>query len=399
MIVRTMPYSREEIKIVVQTRLKVEGLAIQEDALEKLADDGVRTSLRYVSPSLYSLSSTLGKACTDLGDGIQIRASTLDSSIDPLETSKPNGNHSGGCWRNGFIVLGCEVFGTNASQRWSVHAVDHDWELAEDKICRANEETNEHDQFYNSITSVASRQLQTFLHNSFGLLRLGSGARMSGLSFPLCFPFFARAPFFASKSHQRSLCPVPCLSLFLSLSRLSSSLSSTTQQTGSSHFSLRSLLASYSDAFLNRIQYTMRLPTLPLELIFIIRELAIPEPPFIDVYHPYAKRFYAERNAILRRFAVVHSSWLEFSRRQLARHVFVHFLGMERASVGETRKIDILSTALKSDAFRFFKTISLVLYGSYDHTVDWLDDGRWSEIQYLSCCEVQDGMLRKFPCE
>ena len=47
MIVRTMPYSREEIKIVVQTRLKVEGLAIQEDALEKLADDGVRTSLRY----------------------------------------------------------------------------------------------------------------------------------------------------------------------------------------------------------------------------------------------------------------------------------------------------------------------------------------------------------------
>jgi len=54
MIVRTMPYSREEIKIVVQTRLKVEGLAIQEDALEKLADDGVRTSLRYV---LYMFDS------------------------------------------------------------------------------------------------------------------------------------------------------------------------------------------------------------------------------------------------------------------------------------------------------------------------------------------------------
>lgn len=50
MIVRTMPYSREEIKIVVQTRLKVEGLAIQEDALEKLADDGVRTSLRLALP-------------------------------------------------------------------------------------------------------------------------------------------------------------------------------------------------------------------------------------------------------------------------------------------------------------------------------------------------------------
>lgn len=47
MIVRTLPYSREEIKQVLGLRLKVEGLAIKEEALEKLADDGVRTSLRY----------------------------------------------------------------------------------------------------------------------------------------------------------------------------------------------------------------------------------------------------------------------------------------------------------------------------------------------------------------
>ena len=49
MIVRTMPYSRDEIKTVLQTRLKIEGLAIQPDALEKLSDDGVRTSLRCVA--------------------------------------------------------------------------------------------------------------------------------------------------------------------------------------------------------------------------------------------------------------------------------------------------------------------------------------------------------------
>ncbi|GAA5956738.1 hypothetical protein JCM5350_003526 [Sporobolomyces pararoseus] len=60
MIVRTMPYSRDEIKTVVQTRLKVEGLSIQEDALEKLADDGVRTSLRYAL-QLLTPASILSK--------------------------------------------------------------------------------------------------------------------------------------------------------------------------------------------------------------------------------------------------------------------------------------------------------------------------------------------------
>ncbi|BGP54689.1 hypothetical protein JCM8202_003196 [Rhodotorula sphaerocarpa] len=60
MIVRTMPYSRDEIKTVLQTRLKVEGLAIQPDALEKLSDDGVRTSLRYAL-QLLTPASILSK--------------------------------------------------------------------------------------------------------------------------------------------------------------------------------------------------------------------------------------------------------------------------------------------------------------------------------------------------
>jgi RuvB-like protein 1 (pontin 52) len=46
MIVRTLPYNRDEIKTVLGLRAKVEGLAVKEDALDKLADDGVRTSLR-----------------------------------------------------------------------------------------------------------------------------------------------------------------------------------------------------------------------------------------------------------------------------------------------------------------------------------------------------------------
>lgn len=55
MIVRTLPYSRDEIKQVLGLRLKVEGLAVKEDALEKLADDGARTSLRSVAASYAAL--------------------------------------------------------------------------------------------------------------------------------------------------------------------------------------------------------------------------------------------------------------------------------------------------------------------------------------------------------
>jgi len=137
----------------------------------------------------------------------------------------------------------------------------------------------------------------------------------------------------------------------------------------------------------------MSLPALPLELLFVIRELALPEPPFAD----YSQ--YLERNGILRRFAVVHSSWLEFARRQLARHIYLNLLGDDPGRVQENRKINILSTALKSDAFRFYKTLSLVINGRCRATMEWINDGRWSEIQYLECAELQDGMLQKFPCE
>lgn len=46
MIVRTMPYSRDEIRDVLRLRARVEGLTIAPDALEKLADNGTKTSLR-----------------------------------------------------------------------------------------------------------------------------------------------------------------------------------------------------------------------------------------------------------------------------------------------------------------------------------------------------------------
>lgn len=47
MIVRTLPYDRSEIKEVIKLRAKIEGLVIEEDALEKLTDGGLESSLRY----------------------------------------------------------------------------------------------------------------------------------------------------------------------------------------------------------------------------------------------------------------------------------------------------------------------------------------------------------------
>ena len=46
MIVRTLPYDRDEIKEVLRLRTKTEGLVIAEDALDRLTDEGVRSSLR-----------------------------------------------------------------------------------------------------------------------------------------------------------------------------------------------------------------------------------------------------------------------------------------------------------------------------------------------------------------
>ncbi|CEQ42550.1 hypothetical protein JCM5296_003294 [Sporobolomyces johnsonii] len=98
MIVRTLPYTRDEIKIVLQTRLKVEGLAIQEDALEKLADDGVRTSLRYALQLLTPaaiLSKLSGRPEITLEDVGETDSLFLDakSSAYMLQTTNQGGQY------------------------------------------------------------------------------------------------------------------------------------------------------------------------------------------------------------------------------------------------------------------------------------------------------------------
>jgi RuvB-like protein 1 len=46
MIVRTVPYNREEIEVILKLRCKVEGLKMSEEVVKRLAEEGGRTSLR-----------------------------------------------------------------------------------------------------------------------------------------------------------------------------------------------------------------------------------------------------------------------------------------------------------------------------------------------------------------
>jgi RuvB-like protein 1 (pontin 52) len=46
MIVRTWPYKLDEVRHVLETRCRVEGLSVSPEALEKLAEEGVNSSLR-----------------------------------------------------------------------------------------------------------------------------------------------------------------------------------------------------------------------------------------------------------------------------------------------------------------------------------------------------------------
>jgi RuvB-like protein 1 (pontin 52) len=47
MIVKTQSYTRTEILSVLETRARVEGIQLKREALEHLADQGEKTSLRY----------------------------------------------------------------------------------------------------------------------------------------------------------------------------------------------------------------------------------------------------------------------------------------------------------------------------------------------------------------
>ena len=57
LVIPTAPYPAEDIKRIVRTRITAEGVAVTEPALDKIAEHGVRISLRYclqlLTPARY----------------------------------------------------------------------------------------------------------------------------------------------------------------------------------------------------------------------------------------------------------------------------------------------------------------------------------------------------------
>lgn len=61
LIVRTLPYALDEIKLIIDRRATIEGLPLNEEALNKLASHGANTSLRYAL-QLLAPAGILSKA-------------------------------------------------------------------------------------------------------------------------------------------------------------------------------------------------------------------------------------------------------------------------------------------------------------------------------------------------
>lgn len=83
LIVRTLPYNFDETKIIISKRAQLENVLIADDALTKLAEKGVNTSLRYslqlLTPSSI-LSTTAGRAEINVQDIEDCELLFLDST-------------------------------------------------------------------------------------------------------------------------------------------------------------------------------------------------------------------------------------------------------------------------------------------------------------------------------
>lgn len=70
MIIKTATYTRSEIRQVLETRCKVEGISLKQEALDKLADEGEKTSLRYAL-QLLTPASIVAKLSGRLEVGVE----------------------------------------------------------------------------------------------------------------------------------------------------------------------------------------------------------------------------------------------------------------------------------------------------------------------------------------
>ena len=82
MIVKTQLYTRDEIRKVLELRCRIEGIVMRSEALDKLADEGERSSLRYalqlLSPAAI-LAKTMGRTEVGLEEVGELGELFLDS--------------------------------------------------------------------------------------------------------------------------------------------------------------------------------------------------------------------------------------------------------------------------------------------------------------------------------
>jgi len=82
LIIPTHPYQPDEVRSIVRTRAKTEGLAIGDAALEKIGEAGVRVSLRYALQLLTPasiLAKVGGKNEVGVGDVEECESLFLDA--------------------------------------------------------------------------------------------------------------------------------------------------------------------------------------------------------------------------------------------------------------------------------------------------------------------------------
>jgi len=70
MIVKTATYTRDEVRTVLETRARVEGIILKREALERLADTGEKSSLRF-SLQLLTPASILAKMAGRVEVGLE----------------------------------------------------------------------------------------------------------------------------------------------------------------------------------------------------------------------------------------------------------------------------------------------------------------------------------------
>jgi RuvB-like protein 1 (pontin 52) len=84
LIIRTLPYSKDEICEIIKIRAKTEGTKLEQDAVDYIADQGVQCSLRYAIQLLTPcnvLSDINGRDSIDRNDVEQIQELFLDAKL------------------------------------------------------------------------------------------------------------------------------------------------------------------------------------------------------------------------------------------------------------------------------------------------------------------------------